>query len=291
VFKNALLISLLLASPSAFADEEGECAGGICGTPDESGGGGAGGGGSVLIANTDQGETYQFADDYDEDGIEDDYDLCPWDFDPEQLDRDSDGWGDVCDTCLITWNPNQFDQDNDGVGDFCDSDLDGDGILQEDDNCHDVYNPDQIDTDDDLMGDACDEDDDDDHVLDQYDECPLLHRRHYNRNMKCATDLDGDTIKDHVDNCLTVPNHYQVDTDRDGVGDACDIDVDGNGIADEAEWPPEEYCRWGASAFVNAEECEEEVGKTDMVGSGETLTGCNVVLPLDAPLPALLRRR
>ena len=43
---------------------------GECGTPEQSGGGG-GGKGSVLIANTDLGDTYQHADDYDDDGIED----------------------------------------------------------------------------------------------------------------------------------------------------------------------------------------------------------------------------
>ena len=41
----------------------GECPGGLCGTPDESGGGGCGCGcgcGSVLVAMTDRGDTYQF---------------------------------------------------------------------------------------------------------------------------------------------------------------------------------------------------------------------------------------
>ena len=42
-----------------------------CGTPEQSGGGGCGcGGGSILVNNTDLGDTYQYADDYDDDGIE-----------------------------------------------------------------------------------------------------------------------------------------------------------------------------------------------------------------------------
>ena len=44
---------------------------GECGTPEMSGGGNAGGGGSILIANSDLGDTYQSADDYDDDGVED----------------------------------------------------------------------------------------------------------------------------------------------------------------------------------------------------------------------------
>ncbi len=35
-------------------------------------------------------------------------------------------------------------------------------------------------------------------------------------------DTDGDSISDNVDNCVTTPNFDQVDTDANGVGDACD---------------------------------------------------------------------
>ncbi|MBW1811969.1 MAG: hypothetical protein JRJ87_27540, partial [Deltaproteobacteria bacterium] len=78
----AVGVVFLFAVP-ALAQAPGECTGGMCGTPDESGGSpcvdgvcaGCGCGcGSILIANTDLGDTYQYADDYDEDGIEDDYD-------------------------------------------------------------------------------------------------------------------------------------------------------------------------------------------------------------------------
>ena len=107
---------------------------GDCGTPEQSGGGG-GGGGSVLIANTDLGDTYQHADDYDDDGIEDPSDNCPRIMNPGQLDRDGDGVGDSCDNCLEVWNEKQDNTDGDSFGDFCDEDIDNDSILNFEDSC------------------------------------------------------------------------------------------------------------------------------------------------------------
>ena len=107
---------------------------GDCGTPEQSGGGG-GGKGSVLIANTDLGDTYQHADDYDDDGIEDPSDNCPRTQNPQQLDRDGDGIGDSCDNCLSIHNPFQENADGDEFGDFCDDDIDGDQILNVYDEC------------------------------------------------------------------------------------------------------------------------------------------------------------
>ena len=81
---------------------------GDCGTPEQSGGG-KGGGGSVLISNTDLGDTYQSADDYDNDGIEDPSDNCMRVSNYDQVDRDGDGRGDACDNCLTAWNELQDD--------------------------------------------------------------------------------------------------------------------------------------------------------------------------------------
>ena len=224
--------------PKLAHGQEGECADGLCGTPDESGGGGENGGGSVIVANTDLGDTHNYADDYDEDGIEDNFDNCPWHSNPDQNDKDSDGWGDACDVCIATWNPNQFDRDNDKLGDWCDGDLDGDSVPQPDDNCRYINNPGQVDTDGDGIGNACDDDDDGDTILDVDDECPLLHRKDYSRHMTCVNDMDKDYVNDHIDNCVSVFNTYQEDADRDGIGDACDHDIDGNGINDRSEWHP-----------------------------------------------------
>ena len=47
------------------------------------------------------------------------------------------------------------------------------------------------------------------------------------------TDLDG--VVDTLDNCPTVANPDQLDTDADGIGDACDDDKDGDGIPNASD--------------------------------------------------------
>jgi len=49
---------------------------------------------------------------------------------------------------------------------------------------------------------------------------------------------DGDGVADAVDNCPSVANADQLDTDSDGVGNECDADDDGDNVIDTLDlWP------------------------------------------------------
>jgi hypothetical protein len=136
-------------------------------------------------------------------------------------------------------------------------DTDGDGIPDSTDNCPLIANPQQKDIDHDGIGDVCDTDNDNDGILDTVDNCPLvpnadqknttleLHNLYISDPVKyaqykdivpstlgdaCNPDIDGDGILNAVDNCPVVPNTDQKDMDGDGIGDACDPDIDGDGL-------------------------------------------------------------
>ncbi len=174
----------------------------------------------------------------------------------ESIDENIDGGVDGGDTqtnadnCPGVHNPAQGDIDGDGVGDICDDDIDGDGILnfvdtcpygdpallspvacagdadgdgvsdfdvQADeirplDNCRARANSDQADADQDGIGDACDIDMDGDGVENWRDNC---YRLKNSTNQSFETITDWTLYED-------TPNADQVDSDRDGRGDACD---------------------------------------------------------------------
>ncbi len=174
---------------------------------------------------------------------------------PDYLDADSDNdsVNDDIDNCVLVSNEDQLDTDLDDIGDLCENDTDGDGIEDDietvigtdpmnrdsdgdgiDDNIEigDPVNP--PDSDSDGIIDALDTDSDNDGIEDRKErgegETPV------------DTDSDGipdyldrdsddDNVEDSLDNCPTIENSDQTDVNENGIGDACESDLDGDGVS------------------------------------------------------------
>lgn len=177
-------------------------------------------------------------------------------------------------------NPRSFDGMQDGIPapdlgavEFTPGtagDLDADGIDDSIDNCPSVHNPSQADADGDLVGDTC-------------DNCPA------DPNPPDA-DVNGDGT---VSLAETFLGPRQQDTDLDSVGDACDVDADGDGIPEDADMDPNTTvpCIRGQIAGCD-DNCPEVLntaqGDGDSDGVGDFCDNCQSRRNGTCGLPGLL---
>jgi len=206
-----------------------------------------------------------------------DNDNCPSVYNPDQADANGNGIGDACETSVATQRV-YADPDKDGYGTSGDylnisdqASIPSGYILwitgKDHDNCPNVYNSDQADTNVNGIGDAC-----------ETTVAPVVTQRVYADPDKDGNGTPGNylniadtaplpsgyiwwiTGKDS-DNCSSVYNPDQADTNHNGIGDACDesvvtqrvyADPDKDGIGtpgdylniNESASPPSGYILW-----------------------------------------------
>ncbi len=151
-------------------------------------------------------------------------------------------------------------------------DADFDGVPDISDNCPLLFNANQEDFDGDGTGDRCDWDDDGDGQADFTDPCP------FDPTNTCpVNDPDSDGIPNGSDNCPTVFNPSQTDSDGDGMGDACDDDWDNDGKDndhDPCPFDPMDGC-----------DCEVHLVEQPIYGLGRVGTA-HPDIDIDVDLPA-----
>lgn len=204
--------------------------------------------------------------DHDGDGHLGAEDNCPYVANEDQANLDGDAFGDACDDDI---DGDGFTQDQEAEGESdprnatsVPSDSDGDGVYDNRDAFPDDANE-TADADNDGVGDnadACDgfddsQDLDEDGIPDGCDDdldgdgFSNLNETDQGTDPGNATsfpmfDADGDSVYDHEDNCPSVSNENQANLDGDEFGDACDDDVDGDGVNNTADAFPTDSSEW-----------------------------------------------
>ena len=198
------------------------------------------------------------ADD-DGDGVDDVVDPLPLDA-SESRDTDGDGVGNRRDTdddgdSVDDWRDafpldatEHLDTDGDGIGNQSDNDDDNDGVLDVDDDLP-LDPTESVDSNGNGVGDTKDRDDDCDGANDDEDAFPLDasetadsdndgvgdNSDAFPFDVTESVDSDSDGVGDNGDNCSSLTNEDQLNTDEDAEGDACDADDDNDGFSDKAE--------------------------------------------------------
>ena len=164
--------------------------------------------------------------DKDGDGLDNDVEIA-FGFDPLAPDSDGDTIGDAAEFGAAE---KPTDTDSDGIYDGLDKDADGDTISDADEAGDAVLSTPPVDTDGDGTPDFQDVDTDGDGVPDSGEvgdtdlATPPVDTDGDAIPDYRDLDADGDGTKDDVDNCRLQANPTQEDANRNGVGDACDME-------------------------------------------------------------------
>ncbi|MFM9092601.1 MAG: family 16 glycoside hydrolase, partial [Verrucomicrobiota bacterium] len=137
-------------------------------------------------------------------------------------------------------------------------------------------------------------DGDGDARLDYVDNCPTaanvdqLDTDRDGQGDACDPDNDADGVLDAQDNCPTTSNPTQADGDRDGQGDACDADSDGDGVPNARDTCPRVPNPGQADSDGDGvgDACETPTGYSQTVNLGSVTVGGVCSPALTAPLAA-----